>query len=99
MPPVTAFSLICAGCAFGSIPPPQVSGCTFAEFNCALKMLQSSQQAQQVAAAREVATATSNKEAQLQSAFTREEATAGCAELDDEEDYAGELVEEEDYQD
>lgn len=79
-----------AGCALSTIPAPTVSGCTFAEFNSALKMLQSSQQAQRKAAAKEVATARGHVEAQLGSAFTREEATAGCAELDDEEDHAGE---------
>ncbi|KAL0054533.1 hypothetical protein WJX82_010399 [Trebouxia sp. C0006] len=80
------------GCALGSIPPPTVSGCTFAEFNYALKLLQSSQQAQRLAAAREVATTRGHKEAQLGSAFTREEAAAGCADLDDEEDCTGGYV-------
>lgn len=43
-----------------------------------------------MAAARDMATARGHKEAQLRSAFTREEAAAGCADLDDEEDCAGE---------
>ena len=54
-------------------------------------MLQSSQQAQRLAAAREAATSRGTKESQLGSAFTREEAATGCAELDEEEDIAGEL--------
>ncbi|DBA99076.1 hypothetical protein WJX77_009045 [Trebouxia sp. C0004] len=76
------------GCTLGSIPPPTVSGCTFAEFNYALKLLQSSRQAEP----REVATTRGHKEAQLRSAFTREEAAAGCADLDDVEDFAGGYV-------
>ena len=79
-----------AGCTLGTIPLPTVSDCTFAEFNYALKLLQSSQQAQRLAAVREVATTRAHKEAQLGSAFTREEAAAGCADLDDEEDFASE---------
>lgn len=79
-----------AGCTLGTIPAPTVSGCTFAEFNYALKLLQSSQQAQRLAAVRQMATTRGHKEAQLGSAFTREEAAAGCADLDDEEDCAGE---------
>ncbi len=43
-----------------------------------------------MAAAREVATTRGHKVAQLGSAFTREEAAAGCADLDDEEDCTGE---------
>lgn len=43
-----------------------------------------------MAAVREVATTRGHKEAQLGSAFTREEAAAGGADLDDEEDFAGE---------
>ncbi len=43
-----------------------------------------------MAAARKVATARGHQEAQPGSAFTREEAAAGCADLDDEEDCAGE---------
>ncbi|KAA6428176.1 MAG: condensin-2 complex subunit H2 [Trebouxia sp. A1-2] len=80
------------GCTLGTIPAPTVSGCTFAEFNYALKLLQSSQQAQRLAAVRQMATTRGHKEAQLGSAFTREEAAAGCADLDDEEDCAGGYV-------
>ena len=69
---------------------PSLSSCAFAEFNYALKQLQSSQQAKRAAPARQAAMGRGNKEPQLASAFTREEAeaTAGCA-ADEEEDYAG----------
>ena len=68
-----------------------MAGCTFAEFSYALKKLHSSQPTNQTKAAREL-TGRSNKEPQLASAFTREEAAAGCADLDDEEDFAGQCM-------
>ena len=43
-----------------------------------------------MAAVREVAIARGNTEAQLGSAFTWEEAAAGCADLDEEENCVGE---------
>ena len=42
-----------------------------------------------MATAKEVATARGSKDLQLASAFTREEAAAGCADVDDEEDFQG----------
>lgn len=71
------------------VPAPSVSSCAFAEFNYALRQLQSGQQAKWAAPARHAAMSRGNKELQLASAFTREEATAGCAH-DEEEDYTGE---------
>ncbi|KAL3132422.1 hypothetical protein ABBQ32_008980 [Trebouxia sp. C0010 RCD-2024] len=76
------------GHMLSTIPAPSLSSCAFAEFNYALKQLQSRQQARRAAPARLGAMGRGNKEPQLASAFTREEATAGCA-ADEEEDYAG----------
>ena len=67
---------------------PSVSSCAFAEFNYALKQLQSSQKGKQAAPAWEAASGRGSKELQLASAFTREEATAGCA-VDEDNDNAG----------
>lgn len=80
--------LAAAGHMLSTIPAPSLSSCAFAEFNYALKQLQSRQQARRAAPARLGAMGRGNKEPQLASAFTREEATAGCA-ADEEEDYAG----------
>ena len=82
--------LATAGGTSYPIPAPSVSSCAFAEFNYALKQLQSNQQAKPAALAREAASGRGGKEPQLASAFTREEATAGCA-VDVEDDDAGEI--------
>lgn len=81
--------LATAGGTSYTIPAPSVLSCAFAEFNYALKQLQSSQQTKRPAPAREAASSKDSKEPQLASAFTREEATAGCA-VDEEDDAAGE---------
>ena len=81
--------LATAGGTSYTIPAPSVSSCAFAEFNYALKQLQSSYQTKPAALARQAASSRGNKEPQLASAFTREEAAAGCA-VDEEDDDAGE---------
>ena len=81
--------LATAGGTSYTIPAPSVSSCAFAEFNYALKQLQSSQQTKPAALARQAASSRASKEPQLGSAFTREEAAAGCA-VDEEDDDAGE---------
>ena len=74
-----------------TIPAPSVAGCAFAEFDYALKQRQSSQQAKRGANAQAAASSGGNKEPQLASAFTREEAVAGC-DVDEEDGDAGERI-------
>ena len=72
-----------------TVPPAAVKGCTYAEFNYVLDALNSAQRGKHAAAARDsgiVAHRAHQSEAQLRSAFTREDAAAGCADLDDQDE-------------
>lgn len=80
--------LATAGGITFTIPAPSLAGCAFAEFDYALKQRQTSQQAKKSASAQAAASSRGSKEPQLASAFTREEAVAGC-DVDEEDDDAG----------
>lgn len=84
---------VVAGWVGFTLPIAAVKGCTFAEFNYALEALQNAQRTKRAQTAKQSSQAhRSQGEAELRSAFTREEAAAGCSDIDDEDTGdAGEL--------
>ena len=79
---------LCTGWGGFTVPEAAIKGCTYPEFDYALQALHNTQRAKHAQHAKQSKQLERHNkqqdEAELRSAFTREEAAAGCADIDDE---------------